>query len=121
MVVTRKIPRRSSRVASSARRQVNRDDDDESSPEIPPIVPPIVSPIVPPVVPPVVPVYTSSIDNPDGIHSPYHLSNSDNPGISIISEVLDGTNYDDWQIAMKTSLDAKNKIAFIDGSISRPS
>lgn len=110
MAVTRKTNRRTVRVASSARRSVNRGDNSSES-----------SPKDPPPIPPPVPVFIAPIENLDSIHSPYHLSNSDNPGISIISEVLDGTNYDDWQIAMKTSLDAKNKLAFIDGSISRPS
>ncbi|CAL9218574.1 unnamed protein product [Arabidopsis halleri] len=106
MVVTRIINRRTARVASSTRRPVNRED--QSSSENSPILPSI-------------PAFTLPIENPDSIHSPYHLTNGDNPGISIISEVLDGNNYDDWQIAMKTSLDAKNKLAFIDGSILRPS
>ena len=113
MVVTRKINRRTVQASSIARRPVNRED---SSPERTPedSHPPPPHPSPPP-------TFVSSIDNPDSIHSPYHLSNGDNPGLSIISEVLDGTNYDDWQIAMKTSLDAKNKLAFIDGSVVRPS
>lgn len=57
--------------------------------------------------------------SPDSIHSPFHLTNGDNPGLSIISEVLDGTNYN-WSIAMKIALDAKNKLVFIDGSVPRP-
>ncbi|KAL0898785.1 hypothetical protein Bca101_082746 [Brassica carinata] len=57
----------------------------------------------------------------NSIHSPYHLISSVNPGLSIvISEVLDGTNYDNWSIAMNIALDAKNKLAFIDGSVVRP-
>lgn len=35
--------------------------------------------------------------------------------------MLDGTNYDNWCIAMNIALDAKNKSAFIDGSLARPS
>lgn len=57
----------------------------------------------------------------DSVHSPYYLTSGDNPGHSIISEVLDGSNYDNWRIAMNIDLDAKNKLAFIDGSIVRPS
>lgn len=45
------------------------------------------------------------------------LTNSDNPGISIVSEVLDGTNYSSWKII---ALDAKNKMSFIDGSLPQP-
>lgn len=32
-------------------------------------------------------------DAMDDIHSPYVLTNSDNPSIAIVSEVLDGTNF----------------------------
>lgn len=58
--------------------------------------------------------------SPDSIHSPFYLTNSDNPGLSIISETLDGSNYDNWSIAMNIALDAKNKLAFVDGTLERP-
>lgn len=82
---------------------------------------------------PPIPVQTSAnptdsifpIPNPShdfgGIqYSPYFLTNGDNPGTSLISEVLDGSNYNTWSIAMNIALDAKNKIAFVDGSLGRP-
>ena len=57
----------------------------------------------------------------DGIqYSPYYLTNGDNPGAAIISETLDGTNYNTWNIAITIALDAKNKLAFVDGSLPRP-
>lgn len=52
-------------------------------------------------------------------YSPYFLTSGDNPGISLITEVLDGSNYNTWNIAMTIALDAKNKIAFVDGSLPR--
>lgn len=58
----------------------------------------------------------------DGIqYSRYFLTSGDNPGISIISEVLDGSNYNTWSIAKTVVLDAKNKLSFVDGSLPRPS
>ncbi|XP_010495210.1 PREDICTED: uncharacterized protein LOC104772275 [Camelina sativa] len=60
------------------------------------------------------PIYT------DPSHSPFFLHSVDHPGLSIISFHLDETNYDDWSYAMRISLDAKNKIKFIDGSLPRP-
>ncbi|KAG7597976.1 Retrotransposon Copia-like N-terminal [Arabidopsis suecica] len=58
----------------------------------------------------------------DGIqYSPYFLNSGDNPGASIISEILDGTNYNTWNMAITNALDAKNKLAFVDGSLPRPS
>lgn len=38
----------------------------------------------------------------------------------IVAHTLDGTNYNNWSIAMKISLDAKNKLCFVDGSLPRP-
>lgn len=96
MVIARRVGRRSGRATASARRSA----DPEASPPNTPIAP---------------------SESYDSIHSPFHLTNGDNPGLSIISEVLDGTNYDNWCIAMNIALDAKNKSAFIDGSLARPS
>lgn len=59
-------------------------------------------------------------NSPDNMHSPYHLHSSDHPGLVLTTEALDGTNYSIWTIAMTTSLEAKNKLGFIDGSIAMP-
>lgn len=48
--------------------------------------------------------------SPDSIHSPFFLTNGDKTCLSILSEVLYETNYDNWYIAMKIALDAKNKL-----------
>lgn len=56
-------------------------------------------------------------NNPDNLHYPYHLHSSDHPGLVLTSELLDGNNYSVWIIAMNTSLEAKNKLKFLDGSI----
>ena len=56
-------------------------------------------------------------DSPDNLHSPYHLLNLDHPGLVLVSESLDGSNYGTWIVAMTTSLEAKNKLGFVDGSI----
>lgn len=59
--------------------------------------------------------------NPDSIHSPLFLHSADHPGMMITSVQLDGSNYGQWNSAMKIALDAKNKIAFVDDSLPRPS
>jgi hypothetical protein len=52
--------------------------------------------------------------------SPYDLSSHDNPG-SIITQVqLRGENYDEWAKAMKTSLRARRKWGFVEGTIQQP-
>lgn len=71
--------------------------------------------------PPISPIQAPlRFDFSDLNHSPYVLANGDSPGSSIISETLDGTNYSSWKIAMFITLDAKNKIAFVDDSLPRP-
>lgn len=100
MVVLRKSLRRPSKSATSSARK-------SSIPEESSIIPPDSSFLL--------------TEPHDSIHSPFYLTSGDNPGISLISEVLDGSNYDNWSIAMTIALDAKNKLAFIDGSIVRPS
>ncbi|CAA7043502.1 unnamed protein product [Microthlaspi erraticum] len=98
MVVSRRITRHINRTSSSARKSPNPADSEPESP-----------------------ISSGFLTiSPDSIHSPFYLTNGDNPGLSLISEVLDGSNYDNWRIAMNIALDAKNKIAFIDGSIVRP-
>ncbi|CAA7044670.1 unnamed protein product [Microthlaspi erraticum] len=102
MVVGRKVIRRGSRTSAPARRSSIPEDSPPNSPQRTPILPDL---------------FTESIDS---IHSPFHLTSGDNPGISLISEVLDGSNFDNWRIALTIALEAKNKIAFVDGSLSRP-
>lgn len=53
--------------------------------------------------------------------SPYYLSSSDNPGISISTVTLNGENYSEWAQDFSNSLRAKRKICFIDGSLKCPS
>ncbi|KAF7834532.1 uncharacterized protein G2W53_009391 [Senna tora] len=48
------------------------------------------------------------------------LHGSDHPGIPLITTVLDGRNYWPWSIGIRTALEAKDKIGFVDGSIKPP-
>ena len=68
---------------------------------------------------PTQPLVPESLDFGGIQYSPYFLTHGDNPGASIITEVLDGTKYNTWSIAITIALDAKNKIAFVDGSLPR--
>ena len=52
--------------------------------------------------------------------SPYFLSNSDNPGVSLVVQHLTEENYSTWSRAVLIALDAKTKLGFIDGSIPKP-
>ncbi|KAL5553907.1 hypothetical protein UlMin_041308 [Ulmus minor] len=67
----------------------------------------------------------SSLDQSDrfsteDINSAFYLSNADHPGLSLVSTPLLGPNYNSWHRAMSMALIAKNKIGFVDRSISRP-
>ncbi|XP_012847972.1 PREDICTED: uncharacterized protein LOC105967929 [Erythranthe guttata] len=51
---------------------------------------------------------------------PYTLTSNDNPGNVITQVRLKGENYDEWARAVRTSLRAKKKYGFVDGTIERP-
>ncbi|XP_074315620.1 uncharacterized protein LOC141651825 [Silene latifolia] len=52
--------------------------------------------------------------------SPLYLHPSDSPSLNVTQIIFDGTNYDMWADAVKNGLDAKNKLAFIEGRIKKP-
>ncbi|XP_057810051.1 uncharacterized protein LOC131024552 [Salvia miltiorrhiza] len=52
--------------------------------------------------------------------NPLYLSHSDNPGVQLVTQQLTGSNYSSWYRSMTTALMAKNKLAFVDGTIERP-
>ncbi|XP_073132877.1 uncharacterized protein [Henckelia pumila] len=64
------------------------------------------------------PAGRSAIDDPS---SQYFLHHSDNPGLVLVSQPLTSENYASWSRAMKIALSVKNKLGFVDGSISKPS
>lgn len=50
---------------------------------------------------------------------PYYLHPSDNPGSLITPVLLKGENYSEWAVEIWNSLQAKQKIGFIDGTIQK--
>ncbi|XP_074319020.1 uncharacterized protein LOC141655926 [Silene latifolia] len=52
--------------------------------------------------------------------SPLYLHPSDNPNLGVTQIIFDGNNYDLWAAAVKNGLDAKNKLAFIEGRVKKP-
>ncbi|KAL5577328.1 hypothetical protein UlMin_019027 [Ulmus minor] len=59
----------------------------------------------------------SAIEEPS---NPYYLHHSDSPGLVLVSQQLIGENYTIWSRVMLIALFMKNKLGFIDGSISEP-
>ena len=53
-------------------------------------------------------------------HSPCYLHPSNGPGIMITVVVFNWSKYDLWERAVRMALKAKNKLGFIDGTITRP-
>ncbi|KAI5345032.1 hypothetical protein L3X38_012909 [Prunus dulcis] len=53
--------------------------------------------------------------------SPYYINNSDHPGLVIVPKPLNGDNYAMWHRFMTISLNAKNKLGFVDGTLKKPS
>jgi hypothetical protein len=66
-------------------------------------------------------VSSSSSSLNDISSSPFFLSNGDSPGALLVSQPLIGDNYNTWSTSMIVSLTPKNKLAFIDGSLPKPS
>ncbi|XP_052735367.1 uncharacterized protein LOC128197453 [Vigna angularis] len=60
------------------------------------------------------------LDQTNNPVSPYYLHPGENPGTSLISQVLNETNYTSWSRNMRRALLSKNKLKFIDGGITRP-
>ncbi|XP_074299565.1 uncharacterized protein LOC141630693 [Silene latifolia] len=52
--------------------------------------------------------------------SPLFLHPSDNPNLMVTQIIFNGNNYDLWAEAVKNGLDAKNKLAFIEGKVKKP-
>ncbi|XP_022849877.1 uncharacterized protein LOC111371965 [Olea europaea var. sylvestris] len=63
---------------------------------------------------------TPNPDDPAHPHSPYYISGSDSSGTILVTHVLDNTNYYAWARSMKRALRIKNKLGFIDGSLTQP-
>ncbi|OMO90088.1 Integrase, catalytic core [Corchorus capsularis] len=63
---------------------------------------------------------TQTLHPMNDITSPYYLSNADCSTTSLITVVLTGTNYSIWRRTMTNALKGRNKLAFVDGSLEKP-
>lgn len=52
--------------------------------------------------------------------NPYYTHPNENPGVAIVSQVLNGGNYHSWSRAMLLALKTKKKVKFVDGSLPHP-
>ncbi|KAF7821968.1 uncharacterized protein G2W53_027423 [Senna tora] len=51
---------------------------------------------------------------------PWSLSNSDQPSMILVTSPLVGSNFVSWSLSIKTAIEAKEKLGFIDGTIKEP-
>jgi hypothetical protein len=63
----------------------------------------------------------SSKEGKNNAFDPFLLYHSDHPGLVLVSKPLNGDNYSTWCRSMTLSLNAKNKLGFIHGTIQIPS
>ncbi|GMJ09051.1 hypothetical protein like AT1G21280 [Hibiscus trionum] len=59
----------------------------------------------------------NSNDDFNNGNNPYYLHQFDNPGMSMVTQPLTNDNYNSWKRSMAMPLSAKNKLDFVDGSI----
>ena len=52
-------------------------------------------------------------------HSPYYLHPSEGPNVMITVAVFNRKNYDLWEMGVRMTLKAKNRLGFIDGVLAR--
>ncbi|KAL0440470.1 UNVERIFIED_CONTAM: hypothetical protein Slati_2530000 [Sesamum latifolium] len=52
---------------------------------------------------------------------PLRVQASDNPGVSLVPNLLDGTNFLSWSRPIRIALGAKMKLGFINGKNPKPS
>ncbi|XP_062014225.1 uncharacterized protein LOC133730695 [Rosa rugosa] len=64
--------------------------------------------------------HTSEMSKSD-LSNPYYTHHSDHPGLVLISKPLNGDNYAGWKRAMTLALNSKNKLGFVNGTITAPS
>ncbi|XP_022154608.1 uncharacterized protein LOC111021831 [Momordica charantia] len=63
---------------------------------------------------------SSSVSGVDSVLNPYYLHHTDNTELVLVTQPLTEENYSSWSRSMLIALSIKNKLGFIDGSISRP-
>lgn len=51
--------------------------------------------------------------------NPFYLHPSDHPGLILVTKQFDGSGFGAWKRAMSIALSAKNKLGFIDGTITQ--
>lgn len=56
----------------------------------------------------------------NNVTNPYRLHHGDNHSLSLIHNLFNIVNYTTWSRAMRQALCVKNKLGFINGSLTKP-
>ena len=56
----------------------------------------------------------------ENTNNPFFLHSGDHPGLVLVSHLLTGSSYNTWSWAMLMALNVKNKLGFMDGTLSQP-
>ncbi|XP_074381070.1 uncharacterized protein LOC141721841 [Apium graveolens] len=68
--------------------------------------------------------HTQNDEQTNSLHNsqdnPYYLQTSDSPGMKLVSDPFDGTGIAKWKRSISIALSARNKLGFLDGSITKP-
>ncbi|KAA8524272.1 hypothetical protein F0562_010695 [Nyssa sinensis] len=56
----------------------------------------------------------------NSIDDSYFLHHGENPSLMLVSKQLNGDNYPTWARAMSKALSAKNKLGFVNGTLTKP-
>ncbi|XP_010518645.1 PREDICTED: uncharacterized protein LOC104793922 [Camelina sativa] len=65
---------------------------------------------------------SDSAQQPDQYNNPYFLHDTDHAGLVLVSNRLTtGVEFNSWRRSMRMALNVRNKLGFIDGTISKPS
>ncbi|KAG4989520.1 hypothetical protein JHK82_031844 [Glycine max] len=62
---------------------------------------------------------SEELDQSLNIYSSYYMHPSESPTTTLVSPQLDPKNYSSWSKSMLITLTAKNKVKFVNGSISK--
>ncbi|XP_042939432.1 uncharacterized protein LOC122274463 [Carya illinoinensis] len=60
----------------------------------------------------------TNLKNPN---NPYRLETTDNPGTVLVTELLTAENFPTWSRSIHRALRAKNKLEFLNGTLTKPS
>lgn len=83
--------------------------------------PPASNATIRPMTNPIPNSYNSGQQSTDYYENPYFLHSSDHAGLQLVTDRLNtGAEFHSWRRSVRMALNVRNKLGFIDGTISKP-